>query len=69
MSEREKAYEHESTVTGTGSPGERPSTEHLDTASGDAEDRNELAPERRARPDGDGPRTHEDTKVVRKDGE
>lgn len=68
MSERDRAYEHEAEVPGTQSSEDRPpSTEHKDAAYGNAEERNELTPDQRGR--GEGPRTHDDTKFTRKDGE
>lgn len=69
MSDREKAYEHDATIPGTQSSEDLPpSTEHQDAAYGNAEERNELRPRERGRTDGYGPRTHDDTKVTRKDG-
>jgi hypothetical protein len=68
MSDREKAYDHRAEVPGSASSEEKPpSTEHRDTAYGNAGERNELTPDERGR--GRGPRTHDDTKFTRKDGE
>lgn len=67
MSERDSAYHHSAEIPGSAdekSP--PPSKEHKDTAYGNAEQRNELTPDQRGRPEGLGPRTHDDTKIVRK---
>lgn len=67
MSDRDSAYDHQSDVAGGGTRGdESAANEHRDTAHGDAGERNELRPDERGR--AEGPTTHDDTRVTRKDG-
>lgn len=69
MSERKDAYDHRAEIQGARDAGEPSAeTEHRDTASGNAEERNELMPEQRRTPPATGPRTHDDTRVARKSG-
>lgn len=68
MSEKGKAYEHSSRVTGTGSEPDA-STEHRESATGNAEERNEIRMDDRREPEGPGPSTHEQTKLDKKKGE
>ena len=68
MPNEKSAYEHNDNVTGFGADrGTSPSTEHRETTSASPEDRNELDPEQRQRPDPYGPRTHKDTNITSKD--
>ncbi|MEX2569719.1 MAG: hypothetical protein WD737_00335 [Gemmatimonadota bacterium] len=70
MADRKKdAYRHTSEIAGGGAAEERPSTEHQDLARGDAEPANEIREDERAEGDGYGPRTHEATRVTRKDAD
>jgi hypothetical protein len=64
MSDRKKAYEHESSLTGTRGDDTNPATEHQDTASGDATRRNEIDA-RRGEPTDQGPSTSSDTRIDR----
>lgn len=71
MAKDKDAYEHSGKATGFGADhGPSPETEHRDTTSGEsAEERNELAPEgRKDQPGPYGPRTHDNTKITRKEG-
>jgi hypothetical protein len=69
MADDKNAYNHSDDITGFGADrGSSPSTEHRETTSTSADDRNELDPEQRQRPDAYGPRTHKDTNITTKDG-
>lgn len=61
---RDQAYRHQSTVVGTENDASTdPALEHQDPATGNAEQRNEIASDR-----GTGPSTHDDTRTTRKQG-
>lgn len=63
MSESKKAYDHQTEAAGFAAETPSAETEHRDTASGSAEGRNELDPERRNEETQYGRRTHQDTKL------
>ncbi len=64
MNDREKAYEHRASVTGSSDDRNDPALEHQDTASGHTTGRNEIDA-RRGEPDSHGPSPRDDTRIDR----